>query len=279
MGRLKDLPEQYTKYASLHSTTRAWEDYQRMSGIGPVRLKREKAAIELDEAIQGGTKRITVFEYALGIQISNVLLADDQYDFIRKLPMHMADSMNQKREAIAATPLNLGFTTEVTHDGVSALNSAHPLLRGGTQSNVHVTNSDISEQTLIDLDIQASTMIDDDGKKRQCKIDSILAPPKLKYILKKLMQSENQIGTANNDPNMVKGLLNVNICNYLTSDTAFFPYDSSLKDNLRFLNRTKPVQDTWDDKNTLGVNHSIYARFGAGFFSYEGWFGSTGLGV
>lgn len=279
LNRLFDLEEQYTKFCSLHASTRAWEDYQKFSGLGLVRLKEENSPIEYDEAIQGGTKRIINYAFALGIQFSAELIADDQYDFIRKLPAELADSMMQKREAIAAAPLNLAFTSQTTVDGVAAISASHPLLRGGTQSNIHATNMDLSEQAIIDFDIQASTMVDDDGKKRHCKITTCFIPPALKFIARKLNQSDLQIGTANNDPNMAKGLWNFEVLNYLTSSTAYFPMDQRLKDNMRFLNRVKPVTETWDDQNSKGVKHSIYARFGAGFFDYQGWFGSTGLGV
>lgn len=71
---------------------------------------------------------------ALGHSVSSEKVESDQYGVVKKWATKFAIALHKTEEAVAFNMLNLSFTTALTMDGVSAINTAH-LLDSGTASN------------------------------------------------------------------------------------------------------------------------------------------------
>ena len=269
-------PEEYSQICNLETSTSAYDEYQKFAGLGAAMSKLEGSALSYDDPIQGGSKRIYAETFALGWIATMEMLADDKYARIRTVPGELAGSIKHMMEQTAANVYNLGFTTTTTTDGLSLFNTAHPLLGGGTLSNRHPTNAGLSQTALQDLIVLGHNYTNDRGLKRRQKMEELDVPPELQWIAQKILKSELEPGTGNNDINTAKGLLTYNIRHYYTSTVAYFLRAS--KHKVTFITRQKPSTEAADDFDTKGQKHSIVSRFGAGAWDWPGVMASSGVG-
>lgn len=275
--KLKEFPEEYSKFAVVDTSDAAYEEEQRIAGLGIARKKEEGAPFTYDDPIQGATYRWLHEAYGLAFSVTAEMRADDKYNLIRRVPEEFAPAMKHVVEQTAANILNLGFTTATTSDGVSLFNTAHPLLGGGTQSNRLASDADFGQTSLQDMMVIAENFTNDRGRKATIKPNRLWIPAELQWVARRVLKSEFEPGTGNNDINTAKGLVDFEILHYLTSTTAWF-LSTSNTNSLKFLWRQKPIMDHADDFDTRGSKHSVFARFSAGASQFEGWFGSTGVG-
>ena len=271
---LKDHPEEYSQFCEVGTTSSAYEDDQIIAGLGTARRKLEGEPITYDDPIQGPTKRYISERYALGWQVTEEMLEDEKYGIMKQIPGELISSCRQTWEQVGAQPLNLGFTTLLTADGVSLFNTAHPLLGGGTYSNRAATPMDVSETGLQDAALSFENMVNERGLKKRLGADKLWIPPQLQFITAKVLQSTLQPGTGNNDINTMKGRFEAAILHFLTSTTAWF-VSSSEHNKVKFLWRKKPVTGAQDDFETGGTKHKISFRIAVGATDWRGWYASN----
>lgn len=277
---LEQHPEEFSKFCKVQTSDKAYEQSQFLAGLGLAILKREGEKKTYTEPVQGGTKRVIHDTYALAWACTKEMLADDQYGKIRQIPGELMPSMKYVVEQTAANILNLGFTTVTTVDGGTLFNTAHALLgpEGGTQSNQHATNSTLSQTALQDVHILGSNFKNERNQKRALRYDTLHIPPELQWVAAKILKSDLEPGTGNNDVNVTKGLMDIMIHNFFTSTTAWF-CSSKNTNYIKFYWRQKPALESADEFDTGGTKHSIDARFSAVAEHYAGWAGSTGAGA
>jgi len=145
-------------------TKQAYEKSLGMSGFGRAVLKEEGKNIYYDTPFQGYTQSIYQYVRGLGFIVTKEMYTDDQYNKINALPKSLKYSMHETKEWDAWSIINNGQSASYTGaDGVSLINTLHPLLRGGYLANCPSTPSDLSYTALEQafIDIQAWT--NDDG--------------------------------------------------------------------------------------------------------------------
>lgn len=222
--------EQDTFYRMVFEAEATDESYLEdtlISGFGIMPKKNESANISYDTMSQGYTKRYTIQTYGLGFQISYEQQKFGKYAQIMEKGMnHLARSLKETKEIIGANVFNNGFdSTYPGGDGKELLATDHPT-RAGTFSNELPTPADFSESSLEDTLIQIYNATNDRGIRIGLKPRALLVPSALKFESQRVLYSDLQSGTANNDLNAIKetGMLPGGvICNpYLTSDTAWF---------------------------------------------------------
>ncbi len=272
--RLKEHPEEYSQFLSVETSDGAFDEDQVLAGLGLATRKPESEPITYDDPIQGGTKRYIHDTYALGWQVTMEMKDDDRYNIIRQIPGELMKSCRQSWESVGANVINLGDSTVTTADGVSLFNSAHPLLGGGTLSNILNPAVDISVTAIQDLLILAENMTNDRGLKVRITPKYLWIPPDLQFIAKKVLKSELEPATGNNDVNPVQGVLTPRILHFLTSSTHWYVSADKSDCRLKMKWRKKPVTDATDDFETKGSKHSIVFRLSAGATDWRGWWAS-----
>ncbi len=273
---LEQHPEEYSQIANLETSTSAYDEYQKFAGLGAAMSKLEGKPLEFDDPIQGGSKRIYSETFALGWICTMEMMADDKYQRIRTVPGELSGSIRHMMEQTAANVYNLGFTTTTTVDGATLFNTAHPLLGGGSLSNRHPTNAGLSQTALQDLIVTGHNYTNDRGLKRRVQFEELDIPPELQWIAQRILKSDLEPGTGNNDINTAKGLVKFNVRHYFTSTVAWFLRAN--KHKVTFITRQKPSTEAADDFDTKGQKHSIVARFGAGAWDWYGVAASSGVG-
>lgn len=267
---LSEHAEEYSQFMEVETSDSAYVEDQIVAGLGLARTKLEGEQITYDDPIQGGTKRYLHTTYALGWQITMEMLQDDRYDIMQKMPPKLMKSCRQTWEQTGANVLTSGFTSVVTADGVSLFNTAHPLLGGGTYSNLLSPLSDMSVTSLQDVTILYENTLDERGLRVQLSPDDIWFPPELQFVAGEILQSQFKPYTGNNEINTMQGRFNPHVLHFVTSNT-FWAVSSSESNNVKFFWRAKPNTDTIDDFETKGVKHSIVFRISAGATDWRGW--------
>ena len=134
--------------------------------------------------------------------------------------------MANTKEVKGADVLNNAFDTNFTGgDGVTLINTAHPLAGGGTAANRATSMADLNETSLEDALIDISTFTDDKGLTISVQATKLVVPPQLVFAADRILNSTLRSGTADNDINAVRntGVLpgGYTVNHYLTGPDAF----------------------------------------------------------
>lgn len=285
---LREHPEEYSQFCYVEPSTGAYDEDQIYSGLGLARIKREGTPVSFDDPIEGGSKRYIHDSYALGWQVTREMRADDRYDIMRRVPAQLIKSARQTVEIVAANVLNLSFTTIITADGVSFINTAHPLLGDvgqhappqsaaqGVYPNRLSPDQDVSVTALQDMLILYENMVDNRGLRVRLSPEFLYHPPELQFIIQRTLQSQFLPGTGDNDINPVQGRVMPVLLHYLTSPTAWWMGPKNNMDNyLKLKWREKYSTEVADDVNTKGTKHDVFFRISASATHWPGWVGSN----
>ena len=222
-----DYNEQDTYYSKIFQTLSTDQSYLEdtlISGFGIMPQKNEGNDVSYDSMSQGYTKRYTIQTYGLGFAVSYEAQKFQKYLGIMEKGMnHLSRSLKETKEIVAANKFNNGFDSNYTGgDGLELLSTAHTS-RAGTFSNELATPADFSEAAYEDILIQIKNATNDRGIRIGLKPKSLLVPSALDFEARRVLYSNLQPATANNDINASKGMVTDLICNpYLTSDSAWF---------------------------------------------------------
>ena len=135
--------------------------------------------------------------------------------------------MAHTKEVKGADVLNNAFSSSFTlGDGVSLINTAHPLAGGGTAANRATTMADLNETSLEDALIDISTFTDDRGLTISVQATKLVVPPQLVFVADRILNSPGRVGTADNDLNSIRntGVIpgGYTVNHYLNDPDAYF---------------------------------------------------------
>lgn len=271
---LKEHSEEYSEFLEVETSESAYEEDQIMAGLGLARKKNEGAGVTYDDPIQGPSRRYIHDTYALAWQVTKEMLDDDRYDLMRKIPGELSKSVRQSVEILGAQPLNLGFSTMLTADGVSAFNNTHPLLGGGTYSNLLTPSVDISITGLQNVLLLYENMVNERGLKMRISPNRLWIAPENQFVAGEILQSSYRPYTGSNEINVMQGRLEPRVLHFLTSTTRWY-VSSDEHNKFKMKWRMKPVMDSTDDFETKGTKHSIVYRLSVGTTEWRGWVASN----
>lgn len=165
--------------------------------------------------------------YGLAFALTQVLVEDGDHIRLGQIySRHLAQSMIETKETVTANVINRSFNSSyVGGDGVSLINTAHPI-RNGTFSNQLNTAAVMSQTSVEQLLIQIRKAVDNNGKKIRLMPEKLVCSPDNVFQAEVILKSVLRPGGANNDVNAIKsmGLLSQGQANLsrLTSSTAWW---------------------------------------------------------
>ena len=159
---------------------------------------------------QGGVlflQRYVYNVYGLAFALTKVLVEDGDHIRIGQVyAKHLAQSLVETKELLAANVLNRAFNSSYTGgDGVSLTNTSHPIVNG-TFSNQLSTAANLSQTSLEQMLIQVRQAVDNNGKKIRLQPLKLIVAPGNVFQAEVLLKSVLRTGTANNDINPVKSI-------------------------------------------------------------------------
>ena len=279
---------EYARYENEHaeifeteSSDRAFEEEVLIVGFGNAEVKTEGQGVNYDQASEGFTARYTHETVSLAFALTEEAVEDNLYDRLgARYTKALARSMAHSKQVKAANVLNNAFSSSFTGgDGVSLINTSHPLAGGGTLANRASTMSDLNETSLENALISISTFVDDRNMILALQGTKLIVPPQLQFVADRLLETPGRVATADNDINAVRnmGLLpqGYAVNHFLTDTDAFFIL-TDCPDGFKHFERSPISTSMEGDFDTGNVRYKARERYSFGFSNPRCVFGSQG---
>lgn len=219
--------------------------------------------------------------YGLAFALTKVLVEDGDHISIGQIyAKHLAQSLIETKETLCANILNRAFNGTYTGgDGVSLVNTAHPIANG-TFSNQLTTAAALSQTSLEQMLIQIRQSVDNNGKKIRLNPEKIVVSPANMFQAEVLLKSVLRTGAANNDINPVKsmGLLGggAAVMSRLTSTTAWW-VSTDAKVGLQLMMRRALEKSMEGDFETDSMRYKATERYQPGWTDPRTIYGTAGI--
>lgn len=264
---------------------RSYHEEPMLYGFGSAPELPDGMPVTYDQGGQLFVKRYPYTVYGLAFALTKVLVEDG--DHIRvgsTFSKHLAQSMVETLETVAANHLNRAFNTSyLGGDGSALVVNSHADAAGGatgaaSRSNLLTTSAVLSQTSLEQMLIQIRQAEDPRGKKIRLTPKKLVVAPGNMLTAEVLLNSVLRAGTANNDLNPVKsmGLLSdVAVLSRLTSATAWF-VQTDAPEGMKVLWRRRTEKGMEGDFETDSVRYKSTMRFGSGWTDWRAIFGTPG---
>jgi hypothetical protein len=271
-------PNQWMQVFNVDTSSRAYEEDTKVTGLGSMVEKPEGENITFDNPILGNTVRYTHTPYGLGWRVTREMWDDDLYSIMNKMPAEVGRAAAYRVEVDAWSILNNGFNASFAgHDGLALFHTAHTRLDGGTAiGNKPTTDVDFSATAYqAGLD-HFKTLVDDRGRPIVMTPGLIIVDPTFEWAVKEVIQSPYVPYSANNEINVLKsdGTVEYMLVRYLADADSWFLL--SADHDLNFWWRVRPETSESDDFLSGDALYKIYARYTKGFSEWRGTYGSSG---
>ena len=273
--------QEHKEIYETESSERSFEEETKLSGFSAAPVKNEGSAIAYDNGQEAWTARYNHETIAQGFSLTEEAIEDNLYDSLAaRYTKALARSMAYTKQVKAAAVLNNGFTAGYNGgDGVPLFSSAHPLVSGGTNSNIPTTAADLNETSLEAAVIQISLWTDERGLLIAAKPKKLVVPSSLQFVATRLLETELRVGTTDNDINAIKnnGSVSEGYCinHYLTDTNAWF-LTTDVPNGMKHFVRT-PLSNSMDgDFDTGNVRYKSRERYSFGWSDPLGMYGSAG---
>ena len=284
---------EYERYENEHAeifdnetSDRAFEEEVMLSGFGSAPTKAEGAGISFDTAVEAYTSRYTHETIALGFAITEEAIEDNLYDQLSsRYTKALARSMANTKQVKAADVLNNAFAgagaagTSPGGDGVSLINTQHPLAQGGLLSNRLATDADLNETSLEQSLIDIASFVDERGLKIATQGRKLIIPKELQFTADRLMASALRTGTSDNDINAIRNMGMIPegyVVNHFLTDVNAFFIKTDAPNGLKHFTRTALSTNMEGDFDTGNVRYKARERYSFGFSDPRGIFGTSG---
>lgn len=265
----------YPQVFNVRSSSRAYEETTGLTGFGQFSQKAEGSKVDYDTVLQAYDKRFTHLTFAKGYQITMEAMDDDLDGAITNAAPALARAARVSIETYIWNLFNLGFSTEKTPDGVALFSASHPLVAGGTYSNL--VSGDLSQaniETAINL---FDGMVDDRGLPIEASPTQLIIPVELRWIAYEILKSQLRSDTANNTVNALNQLsLGVVMSKYLTGDDDWFISSDPSQHRALVYWRQEPVTDHTMDFDTGNMKSKMSYRLSRGAADWRNIVGGQG---
>jgi len=279
----KRYSEEHKEIYETESSERSFEEETKLSGFGSAPVKSEGGGISYDTAQEAFTSRYTHETIALGFSITEEAMEDNLYDSLSvRYTKALARAMAYTKQVKAASVLNNGFTNSAAYfggDGVPLFSTAHPLVSGGTNSNRPTAGIDLNETAIEAAVIQIAAWKDERGLLIAAKPKKLVIPPALMFVAKRLLGTELQVQTANNDINAIRAMGIVPetpIINHFLTDTNAWFMLTDVPNGLKHFQRVVLSNSSDGDFDTGNIRYKSRERYSFGWSDPLGIWGSPG---
>ena len=279
---------EYARYGEEHkeiyeteTSERSFEEETKLSGFTAAPVKNEGSAIRYDNAQEAWTARYNHETIAQGFSLTEEAIEDNLYDSLSsRYTKALARSMAYTKQVKAAAVLNNGFSSSYTGgDGVALFSASHPLVSGGTNSNIPTTPADLNETSLEAAVIQIAAWTDERGLLIAAKPRKLIIPSALQFVATRLLETSLRVGTTDNDINALKNNGSIPegyaINHFLTDTNAWF-LTTDVPNGMKHFVRVPMSTGMDGDFDTGNVRYKARERYSFGWSDPLGMYGSQG---
>jgi hypothetical protein len=278
---------EYKRYAEEHkeiyeteNSERSFEEEVKLSGFAAAPVKNEGMPIAYDNGQEAWTARYTHETIAYGFSITQEAMEDNLYDSLSaRYTKALARSMAFTKQVKAAFPLNNGFTSYQSGDGVNLFSTQHPLVSGGFNSNRPATPADLNETSLEAAVIQIAAWTDERGLLIAARPRKLIVPPSNMFVATRLLETELRTSTTDNDINALKSNGSIpegyTVNHFLTDPNAWF-LTTDVPNGMKHFVRSPLATSMDGDFDTGNARYKARERYSFGVSDPLGIFGSPG---
>lgn len=283
---IKDMKEEFTDFFAMETSDKAYETELGFVGMGAPSYNAELDLPRMDAPRQGRPVTYIATKFGLGCAISFESKADDRYNKIaNSIIPEIALSFKRERNTQAANLLNNAFTNMgYEPDGVPLISNAHPLVRGGTFSNL--LTAPLSTAGLQAARTRLRKNLTESGKIQPLTGTTLIVPPSLESLAEELVKSTQKPGqtgagaggvTTPSEVNLPwqRGL-KVVVMNYLTDSGQWFLCADKEYRKIKWFDRMKLTPTTIIDDEIQAIKFYSRARWSYGFSDWRGITGYPG---
>ena len=273
--------QEHKEIYETETSERSFEEETKLSGFNAAPVKNEGSAIAYDNGQEAWTARYNHETIAQGFSLTEEAIEDNLYDSLAaRYTKALARSMAYTKQVKAAAVLNNGFTSGYNGgDGVPLFSASHPLVSGGTNSNIPATAADLNETSLEAAVIQISLWTDERGLLIAAKPKKLVVPTQLQFVATRLLETELRVGTNDNDINAIKNNGSVSegytVNHFLTDTNAWF-LTTDVPNGMKHFERVPLSQSMDGDFDTGNVRYKARERYSFGWSDPLGIWGSSG---
>ena len=186
--------------------------------------------------------------------------------------------MVRTKDLLVSNVYNNAFSTAVAGgDGAPLISSSHPT-PVGNQANRLATSAEFSQTAIEELFNLISKAKDRRGNFVSLKVKALMVPTELQFQAMKLLQTDKEVGSANNDVNILSTSFNGNrmdlvVNPYLTSATKYYLITDN-DQGVVYYNRDAGELTTFNDHAEKVTNVLMTFRCATGFADWRGVYGS-----
>ena len=272
------LREMFSAVFNLSDSSRGFEDFLPVSGLGRMSVINENSSIPYDQAVEGSRRTVAHTMYGQGFQVSRVNWDDEQYGIMKRMTEALARSVRYEQEVQAWALFNdADAGTDFTgFDGLPLIDDSHTLLNSNSTWDNRLT-ADLavsSLQAAVDL---FATSVDESNLNIAIEPSLLVVPSQNRWLAAELTESKFDPETADNRINALSDIgISWFATPFITDTDSFFLLSEKSNHDLMFIWRLRPETDDTVDFDTKALKFSAIQRFSVNFNDPHGVVGSLG---
>lgn len=277
----KRYGEEHKEIYEIETSERSFEEETKLSGFSAAPTKYEGNAIAYQNAQEAWTARYNHETIALGFSLTEEAMEDNLYDTLSaRYTKALARSMAYTKQVKAANVLNNAFSgSYLMGDGVALCSASHPLINGGTNSNIPSVASDLNETALENAVIQIAAWTDEQGLLIAAKPKKLVIPSALQFVATRILETSLRVGATDNDINALKNngaIPEGYTINHWLNDTNAWFLTTDIPNGLKHFIRV-PLSTSFEgDFDSGNMRYKARERYVFGYSDPLGIYGSAG---
>lgn len=283
-GEYPNIPTQYKKVFKTTQSTMQIERTAHVAYMGLAQMKQEGGATGFDNAAgQRWVYNAETYEVGLAYAITRKAIRDDLYKTeFKPTALGLGKAFKEFWEINSFNVFNSGTTydSSIVGDGKAFFATDHPVDGAATAANRYTTDATLSEASLMQAIKNIRTNWVDERNLKimgRAKRNGLMVPVALMDVAERITKTELRPGTADNDINADRtvegGIVDYMVCDYLTSNTAWFVLTQN-EEGLKFFERDPYETDMWVDNTTDNLLVKAYQRAQPIYTDWRAGFGS-----
>lgn len=293
---LTDFPDQYNKNIELRifdafsSVPAVWRDYFNVrptenyieytagvSGFSEVGQWRDGQDLPIDEPVDIFDSTLTQVFYGKGFKVTRKNIKYGQRRLVEGWATALGRALAQKYASTHVVPLGNAFTTTYASLGNVALISASHVSSGGqTRSNL-LSSQALTPANLETIIVQGLNHTNYRGLNDPLTYTRLIIPPAMRRTAVKLLGSDGEVGTTDNDMNAHRNAMRIIVEPLLTSySTTQWVCQAETHGLISLHGQEAQTKEPYVEQSSESLVHGISADWVCGVEFWEGIAGSQG---
>lgn len=280
----KEETQQFAQVFDVDTTEDAYEDFLQRQGPDSIPQSSEGDGYERLDSENVRSKRYEPGVFKGEMKITREALDDYKYKQLTDATKDLAVAASQTVERLAVAFFINGFTSEMSPDGVSVFNAAHPLSNassGKPSTGSNYANYQLSPGNVRLVRSAGRHTPNEHGYVAPVYLTDLIVGPDLEDAAEVIKNSTLLPGSNANDKNETgTKIKNIYVLDFLADYNM--PYAWWMRDPKRAKNklfwRVKPERKIVEEEGTGDFLFRIYFRVGLGCHDWRGLYGCDATG-